>query len=79
MKTDGGIEIVGVRVLPGGRVSRADAAAILDKTPKTMCEWKAKGWGPRSFSVGGREFYNYDECLAMASGEKPIKPVSLAA
>lgn len=70
-----GIEQVRVRVLPDGRVSRRDGAAILGRTAKTLAEWKLKGWGPRPILVGGRVFYDYSECLEMARGEKPIAPV----
>lgn len=74
----GNIDQVRVRVTPDGRVNRRDAGTILDRSAKTLCEWKAKGWGPRSISVGGREYYFYNECLAMARGEKPIKPAIAA-
>jgi hypothetical protein len=67
------VDIVRVRVLPDRRVSRHDAARILGRTPKTLAEWKTRGWGPRAIVVGGRIFHDYDECLAMARGEKPIK------
>lgn len=70
------IEQVHVRVLPDRRVSRRDAAKIFDRTPKTMAEWKLKGWGPRPIIVGGRVFHDYDECLEMARGEKPIAPIA---
>lgn len=69
-----GVEGVRVRVLPDRRVSRRDAALILGRTPKTLAEWKIRGWGPRPIIVGGRIFHDYDECLAMARGEKPIAP-----
>ncbi|KPF89029.1 hypothetical protein IP81_17470 [Novosphingobium sp. AAP83] len=67
-------DLVRVRILPDRRVNRRDAGVILGREPKTLAEWKMKGWGPKSISVGGREFYNYDECLAMGRGELPIKP-----
>jgi hypothetical protein len=67
-------EVVKVKILPDGRVTRSGAADILGRKPKTLAEWKCKGWGPRSITVGGREFYSYAECLEMARGEKPIKP-----
>ena len=71
---DPGIEAVKVRVLPDGRVTRRDAAIIFDRQTKTLAHWKMKGWGPKPVTVGGREFYSIEECLAMARGEKPIKP-----
>lgn len=73
---DGGIEQVMVRVLPDGRVSRRDAAVILGRTPKTLADWKLRGWGPRPILVGGRVFHDYEECLAMARGEKPVAPIA---
>ena len=63
-----------VRVLPDGRVSSRDGGKILGRSPKTMAEWRCKGWGPRPIKVGGRVFYALDECMAMARGEVPIKP-----
>ena len=71
-----GVEQVRVRVLPDGRVSRRDAAAILGRTPKTLSEWKLRGWGPRAILVGGRVFHDYEECLLMARGEKPVAPLA---
>lgn len=73
------IEHVKVRVLPDGRVARAEAAKLFDRTPKTMAEWAAKGWGPRCIHVGGRVFHDYAECLAMARGERPLVPAAMAA
>lgn len=64
-----------VPVLPSGKVTRKSAGQIFGKTAKTLCHWKAKGWGPRAVTIGGREFYDYAECMAMARGEKPIKPL----
>lgn len=69
-----GVDQMIVRVLPDGRVSRRDAAAILGRTPKTLADWKLRGWGPRAILVGGRVFHDYQECLLMARGEKPVAP-----
>jgi hypothetical protein len=71
---DRGVEAVRVRVLPDRRVTSADAGKIFDRSPKTMANWRSKGWGPRPIVVGGRVFHDYDECLEMARGEKPIVP-----
>ena len=71
------LESVKVRVLPDGRVNRANAALILDKTPKTLAQWASMGIGPRVRKVGGRVFYDVEECLAMARGDKPIRPTSV--
>jgi hypothetical protein len=73
-----GDEQVRVRILPDRRVTAEDGGKILDRTPKTMAEWRCRGWGPRPIKVGGRIFYDYDECLAMARGEKPVKPAVAA-
>lgn len=51
------VEHVQVRVLPDGRVSRADAAAFLGYTPKTLACWSSLGLGPLPRKVGGRIFY----------------------
>lgn len=72
--TENGVEEVVVRVLPGRRVAATDGGKIIGRSPKTMAHWRGKGWGPRPIEVGGRIFYDYDECLSMARGEKPIKP-----
>lgn len=50
-------EEVKVRVLPDGRVSRADAAAFLGVSPKTLAHWAMDGRGPMPRKVGGRIFY----------------------
>ncbi len=65
---------VKIRILPDNRVSRVDGGKMLNRTPKTMADWKTKGWGPRPIMVGGRVFYDYHETLSMARGEKPIVP-----
>jgi hypothetical protein len=51
------IDEVRVRVLPDGRISRADAAAFLGLRPKTLADWKCRGLGPQPVRVGGRVFY----------------------
>lgn len=60
------IEIV--NVLPSGLVTRCSAAKALGKTPKTLCEWAAKGFGPRPKKLGGRVFYEWDEVLDFIAG-----------
>lgn len=72
---DEAIERVNVRVLPDNRVSRADTAKVLGRKPKTLADWGAKGWGPKPIPVGGRIFYHYDEVLAVARGQQPVRPV----
>jgi hypothetical protein len=51
------VETVKVKVLPDGRVPRADAARFLGLATATMAAWKSKGLGPRPRRVGGRVFY----------------------
>ena len=50
-------EQVRIRVLPDGRVSRADAAAFLGRSPKTLADWASRGAGPKARRVGGRIFH----------------------
>lgn len=76
---ESGVEEIMVRVLPDRRVSAEDGGKVLGRTSKTMAHWRSVGWGPRPIRVGSRIFYDYDECLAMARGEKPIKPESMVA
>lgn len=71
---DAGVVEVKVRVLLGRRITKKDGGRALNRSDKTMTHWAAKGWGPRPIRVGGRIFYDLDEVLAMAKGEKPIKP-----
>lgn len=54
------VDRVRVRVTPDGRLTRADAAAFLGLSPKTLAEWHCKGVGPVSRKVGGRCFYTLD-------------------
>ncbi len=51
------IERIRVRVLPDGRLSRADAARYLGRAKKTLEMWSLEGKGPPSVKVGGRRFY----------------------
>lgn len=69
-----GIEYLKVRVLPDNRVDSGNTGIALNKTPKTLANWRSKGIGPRPIKVGGRIFYDWPEVLAMARGEKPIRP-----
>jgi hypothetical protein len=48
---------VRVRVLPDGRMTRADAARYLGRATKTLAMWALYGAGPRSIKVAGRVFY----------------------
>jgi len=62
------VDQVKVTVLPDGRVDRKNAAKALGLQPKTLAEWKRLGKGPRSFRVGGRCFYRWDDVRGFASG-----------
>lgn len=76
-KETDGVEMMKVRVSPDGRVSKKDAGKILNgRSAKTLDNWKSKGWGPKPIKIGGRDSYDYRECLAMARGEIPIKPIA---
>ena len=55
--TEGPLDQVRVRVLPDGRLTRADAARYLGRAKKTLEMWAMEGKGPRSVRVGGRIFY----------------------
>jgi hypothetical protein len=67
--TTGAIETVRVRVLPDGRLTRADAARYLGHAEKTLAMWQLKGKGPRSVLVGGRRFYFKDELDRFVRGQ----------
>ncbi len=69
------VEQVKVRVLPDGRVSRADAAKALGRTVKTLSEWHRLRIGPRGHNVGGRVFYDWEHILAFQRGEY-VRPVA---
>ena len=65
------IEEVRVRVLPDGRLSRADAARFLGLAPGTLANWDSRGEGPKSVSVAGRVFYYLRDLEAfVATGAK---------
>ena len=51
------VDVVRVRILPGGRMSRKDAAAYLGREAKTLAMWAVQGKGPKAHRVGGRCFY----------------------
>ena len=59
------IEQVRVRLLPNGRMTRADAAKYLGRSPKTLAMWAVMGRGPPIHKVGGRCFYEKDDLDAM--------------
>ena len=58
------VEMVKVRVLPGGWVDRKNAAEAMNRTPKTLAEWKRLGRGPQAHLRGGRVFYRWSDVQA---------------
>lgn len=63
------IEVVKVRVLPDGRMTREDTARYLGLQPKTLAMWALQGKGPKSILVGGRRFYFLADLDAFIHGE----------
>jgi hypothetical protein len=51
------VEVVRVRVLPDGRMTRKDSATYLGYQSKTLSMWHLQGKGPKPTRVGGRVFY----------------------
>lgn len=58
------IDLTSVRVLPDGRVTRAEAAKFLGFSIKTLAQWAWEGRGPRPRRVGGRVFYRLEDLQA---------------
>ena len=63
------VEQVRVRLLPDGRMDRANAAKYLGRSVKTLAMWTMEGKGPDSILVGGRRFYFKDKLDAFIRGE----------
>ena len=57
------VKFESVKVLGSGLIRRSEAAKALGKTSKTLCEWAAKGIGPKPVRIGGRVFYRWDDVL----------------
>jgi hypothetical protein len=51
------VDVVCIRILPDGRLRRAEAARFLGLAPATMAAWAVRGVGPLPRRVGGRVFY----------------------
>lgn len=51
------VEELKIRVLPDGRVSRADAATFLGVSAGTLANWSMQQRGPRPIPVAGRAYY----------------------
>lgn len=58
---------VSIRVLPDGRVSRADAARFLGIATKTLANYGTLGLGPRPRKIGGRIWYYLKDLRAFVS------------
>jgi Helix-turn-helix domain len=52
-----GIDQVRARVLPGGRLTAAEAAKYLGKTQKTLANWRVLGIGPAYSRAANRVYY----------------------
>jgi len=63
------VDRVRVMILPGDWVDRKNAAKAMNRSPKTLAEWKRLGIGPRAHNRGGRIFYRWDDVQAAMSGE----------
>ncbi len=64
------IDQVRIRVLPGGRMDRVNAARYLGRRPKTLSMWTLEGKGPPAHKAGGRVFYlkrELDEFLGIVA------------
>ena len=62
------VEQIRVRVLPDGRMTRADTAKYLGRAEKTLAMWSLEGKGPTPHKVGGRIFYYLADCDAFIRG-----------
>jgi hypothetical protein len=62
------VDLVRVRVLPDGRMTRSDAAKYLGHQPKTLAMWQLQRKGPPSVLVGGRRFYFKEDLDAFIRG-----------
>jgi hypothetical protein len=63
------IDEVRVRVLPDGRMRRADAARYLGYSEKTLANMAARDEGPKALKIRGRVFYRLDDLDAFVRGE----------
>ena len=63
------IEVVKVRVLPDGRMTRRNAARYLGYAEKTLAMRAMRGEPPRWVRVGGRIFYFKDDLDLFIQGK----------
>ena len=67
--TNSGEDLVRVRVLPDGRMSRRDAALYIGIAPKTVAMWDLENPNKLGgIKVGGRRFYFKDRLDAFIRG-----------
>lgn len=65
-------DVVRVRILPDGRMSRKDAALYLGIEPKTLAIWATQGKGPRVAKVASRAFYYKQDLDSFIRGDQEI-------
>ncbi len=63
------VELVKVRVLHDGRMSRRDAARYIGVQDKTLANWTLMKKGPRGHRIGGRVFYYKDDVDRFIGGK----------
>jgi hypothetical protein len=63
------VDVVRVRILPDGRMTRDDAARYLGLKPKTLAMWALQGKGPEMVKIGGRVFYTQNALDRFIRGE----------
>ena len=61
-----------VRILPDGRISRADAALYIGVSPNTMRAWDVSGRHDDLFqklTVAGRVYYRFEQIVAFVEAQ----------
>lgn len=71
-------EKVKIRVLPGERVDRKNAAKFVNRAPKTLAIWASQDTGPPFHTAGGRCFYYIRDLEEWISGKTPTPADELA-
>jgi hypothetical protein len=66
----------GIRVTVAGLLRVADAARFLDRSPKTLRNWRAAGDGPTHTAIGGLVYYSLQDLVAFveAGRGRPARP-----
>jgi len=66
-------DLVRVRILPGGRMDTNNAAKYLNRSPKTLANWRMQRRGPPYQKVEGRiEYFIQDLDLLIAKSAIPM-------